>query len=386
VNNCGNNLGNTYGQPVIRRLHNGMWGVIFGNGFGSSSGDGGIFVMTIDATSGARTFYYLTTAKGSSKTPNGIAYVYPADLDGDRIVDYVYAGDLLGNIWRFDLTATTPASWAASATPLFSTPSGQPITTKPAVWITTPTGGGTQRLMVDFGTGQKTPITNSTPATYVGSTQYLYGIWDWNMDSWNKLSSTKYYSLTAPQTIVASGASQNLQTQTATVLPSGEMDGTANPVCWKGSTTCTGGASANTQFGWVMALPGPSEQVVFNPIAYRGAFVVNTTIPANTSIASCANSVDTGYTIAISVMTGGTIQNLFPGYRDAIGFRTDGSGSVTTVNAGGKDYWLTQSTDGPGPQPTGVCPPPLTWSNGACSFPPNLPKPTGRRLTWIEKR
>ena len=42
---CGNNLGNTYGMPIIRRLHDGNWAVIFGNGFGSTSGDAGIFVM-----------------------------------------------------------------------------------------------------------------------------------------------------------------------------------------------------------------------------------------------------------------------------------------------------------------------------------------------------
>jgi type IV pilus assembly protein PilY1 len=44
VTSCANSLGNTYGTPVIRRLHNGMWAVIFGNGFGSSSGDAGIYI------------------------------------------------------------------------------------------------------------------------------------------------------------------------------------------------------------------------------------------------------------------------------------------------------------------------------------------------------
>ena len=39
---CGTNMGNTYGTPQIRRFHNGTWGVVFGNGYGSSSGDAGI--------------------------------------------------------------------------------------------------------------------------------------------------------------------------------------------------------------------------------------------------------------------------------------------------------------------------------------------------------
>jgi type IV pilus assembly protein PilY1 len=383
VSNCGLNLGNTYGQPVIRRLHNGTWGVIFGNGFGSNSGDAGIFVMTVDAK-GGRAFYYLSTGTSGS---NGIAYVTSADLDGDLITDYVYAGDLLGNIWRFDLTSNSASSWAASASPLFSTPSGQPITTRPVVWIASPSTGATQRVMVDFGTGQKVPITNAAPASYASGTQYLYGIWDWNMDAWNKLSSAKMNSLTAPQTIIASGASQNIQTQTVTTQSSGELTGTNNPVCWKGSTTCGSAASANTQFGWIMALPGASEQVIYSPIAYRGAFVVNTLIPASTSVTSCANIVDTGDTISISVTTGGAIPKLFPNYQDAIGFRTDGSGSITTVLAGSKAFWITQTSDGPGAQPSGgVCPAPWVWSNGVCSVAPNLPGPTGKRLTWIQKR
>ena len=59
---CNQSLGNTYGIPVIRRLHNGRWGVIFGNGIGSASGDAGIYVMTVDPATGARSFYYLSMA------------------------------------------------------------------------------------------------------------------------------------------------------------------------------------------------------------------------------------------------------------------------------------------------------------------------------------
>ncbi|WP_369622469.1 PilC/PilY family type IV pilus protein, partial [Pseudoalteromonas distincta] len=53
------------------------------------------------------------------------------DIDLDHVVDYIYAGDLLGNVWRFDVTSTNPANWAVSASsPMFTTPSGQPITTR----------------------------------------------------------------------------------------------------------------------------------------------------------------------------------------------------------------------------------------------------------------
>jgi type IV pilus assembly protein PilY1 len=63
---CGLNLGNTYGTPQIRRFHNGTWGFVFGNGLGSSTGDAGIFVMTIDPTTQVKTFYYLGTGKSGT--------------------------------------------------------------------------------------------------------------------------------------------------------------------------------------------------------------------------------------------------------------------------------------------------------------------------------
>ena len=45
VSNCVNYLGTVTGQPLFRKLHNGPWGVIFGNALGSTSGDAGIFIM-----------------------------------------------------------------------------------------------------------------------------------------------------------------------------------------------------------------------------------------------------------------------------------------------------------------------------------------------------
>jgi type IV pilus assembly protein PilY1 len=171
---CGNSLGYTYGTPQIRRLHNGNWGAIFGNGFGSSSGDAGIYVMVVDHSSGAVTFYYLSTSTGSAAKPNGIAYVAPADLDGDHITDYVYAGDLLGNVWKFDLTSNNPTNWVVRAAPVFTAAGGQPITTR-LIAASVPASTGLPRLMLAFGTGLMTPLTNSSPATYATASQSLYG-------------------------------------------------------------------------------------------------------------------------------------------------------------------------------------------------------------------
>ena len=63
-------------------------------------------------SNGSHTFYYLSTGKAGAATASRTSA--SADLDGDHITDYVYAGDLLGNVWRFDLTGSSPSSWAAS--------------------------------------------------------------------------------------------------------------------------------------------------------------------------------------------------------------------------------------------------------------------------------
>ena len=377
VSNCGNNMGSTYGVPVIRRLHNGTWAVIFGNGYDSSTGDAGIFVMTIDpsASSGvpSNTYYFSTGASGS----NGIAYVSPADLDGDHVMDYLYAGDLKGNVWRFDFTSTNPGSWAVNSTPVFTVPGNQPITTKLQLAIV-PQTVGKPRLMIDFGTGRKIPQTTTTPTTYLSSSQSLYGVWDWNMNAWNAISMAagRLTSLTPPQSIAVA----NLQTQSlSAAAAAGVRDVTTNPVCWAGSTTC---ASGNTQFGWTIALPGTAEQLIFNPLMYQNAFVVNTTIPAANSATSCAAVTDTGYTLAVSVSTGGLLPGLFKNYNDtsAAGSQTNGTGTPFVVMAAGQSFLITQSLG------NGLTTGPFKCVGKLCSTQVGNVGATGKRVTWIQRR
>jgi len=407
---CAVNLGNTYGTPQIRRFHNGKWGAVFGNGIGSATGVAGIFVMIVDPVSAAETFYYIGTSVAAGG--NGIAYVTAADLDDDNITDYVYAGDLQGNIWRFDLTNANPALWAASASPLFTTPGGQPITTQVIV-ASVPANTGPPRIMIDFGTGQVvTPLTNTSAATYASGAQALYGIWDWNMGDirtgWNSKGSVQYASLPALQTIVASGPGANLQPQLITTTNVIYRSVSNTAVCFKGSTTCGAGASANNQFGWVLPLsvvpgsppnPAISEQVIFNPILELGIFIVNTTIPPTNSPTTCSSTTPTGFTMAISPITGGS----FPAsvFADSTGsfnnlnisgVEWNGTGSGEVVTSGGtgtvgsKVYYVTQtSSTGSGSSGVGN-------GNGNATQPltpqqMNVSGGTqGGRLTWVQRR
>jgi type IV pilus assembly protein PilY1 len=382
--NCKVHMGSTYGTPIIRRLHDGNWAVIFGNGLNSSAGVAGIFVMHVNQTTGNKTFRYLSTGRGPSDDPlngnakNGIAYVTSADLDNDHITDYVYGGDVFGNLWRFDLTANTASSWAADANPVFSTPAGQPITSSVTVSSSlAPTGY--PRVMIGFGTGQKFPGNTTVGASYASGTQYLYGVWDWNMSDWNSKSPVKYAALTGSQSVSASTLTTQIATNVSgtTANISGFRSSTSVKVCWKGSSTCNG---TNDKYGWKIALPSTNEQVIYNPTTTSGLFLVNTTVPSVSNALTCDVAPATGYTMAVTIDNGASPKTSF--FANATNNYVTGSGLVISgiglsatgtpsiVTALKKPYMINQTSSGIGS---------ITQVNPAASG-------TGRRVNWAKIR
>jgi type IV pilus assembly protein PilY1 len=408
VSNCGNSMGNSFGTPQVRRMHNGMWALIFGNGYGSSTGDAGIYIMTVDPNTAAQTWYYLSTATGSPAAPNGIAYPSAADLDGDHIADYVYAGDLQGNVWRFDVTSTNPSNWAVtSGGPVFTTPAGQPITTSIVIAGGAPSQGMQPFVMLLFGTGQKTGLTTTSPATYATGQQSLYGVWDWNMTAWDSMSAAQYAALSPTATTGLSGSTikqANLLQQVVTLNgSSGDIDASQNvTICWAGQSLCP----TNNQYGWYLNFPGTQEQVIFNPELVAQALTVNTIIPAPNVPTSCANNNDTGFTYILSAMTGAAFNQVFlppslmadPAFAgnnhyndaNAIALQTNAVGtSFVTYNSGGVPFLIFETSGASTPTGSsgGAINPGTGSSGGSGSAAANLPpNTTGRRISWIERR
>jgi len=398
VTNCGQNLGNTYGTPQIRRLHDGNWAFIFGNGLGSATGDAGIFIGVVNSTTATITFYYLSTNTASLTSPNGIEYPSAADLDGDHITDYVYAGDVQGNLWRFDLTSALETNWALTPGPLFKTASGQPITSALAL-ASGVAAGGAQQLMVMFGTGQKFPLNNTTAATYATGPQALYGVWDWNMSGWNSISSTTYASLTPAATGLGGSYTltpSNLQLQTVTINATTQNRDimTNASICWAGSSSCAGSLA---KFGWYLNLPGVQEQIIFAPELVSQALTVNSVEPAQPNPTTCVNVFDAGFTYVLSALTGAAFNQAFlppseaanpnvntnQAYLDknAVAMLTNATGSsFITTNAAGTNY-LVYETNKVEAGANGA----NTISGGSMGL--NLPPNTNaRRLGWIELR
>ena len=394
--NCKTKLGSIFGTPIVRVMHDGNWAVIFGNGRNSANGTAGIFVMSINKGTGVITFYYFDTGSGSASNMNWIDYATAADLDGDGVVDYIYGGDAYGQVWRLDVTSNNPSKWAMGAK-IFTTPSGQPITTRILVSSALQTKGN-PRIILNFGTGVQFPQTLTSASTFATGTQALYGIWDWNMAAWNALSSMNYASLASPQTISTS----NLQTQTITNYSggttfSGYRTVSQNSVCWAGSTTCSG---TNSQFGWQMSLPNTGEQIIYSPVIQNGGLFVNTTIPAVYQILSCTTQPASGFTMAVAPDTGGApVSSYFataalnggvsaPAGSVIAGLGLSGTGTPTFVTFAGKksdgtgsvvkQFLIQQNASAGSSAGGGGNPPPPP--------PPVDPvgKSLGKRMTWIK--
>ncbi len=378
-------LGNSYGTPQIRRFHNGQWGAVFGNGWclasdaangnctQTSTGHAGIYLMLVNSTTGSPSFYFLDTGVGSPASPDGIAYVTPADLDGDHITDYVYAGDLHGNVWRYDFTGSSLAAWQA-ATPfkLFSTPSGQAIATQVTVSSVTPATGGNPRLIVNFGTGIQTPGYLLNADTYAATSQDFYGVWDWNMTTWNAFNSTQYLALTAADGPGGALAKANLAAGSINAATGAISN---NQVCWSGSSTCSSG---NTQYGWYMDMGSTTsnsttvyEQLIYNPIVKDGALIMDTYIPANNSVLTCTSNASQGYTYALDPSTGSGLPGFFSGNpQDTLGYRANlnATGSASVLSVAGQPYLITKDANS--------------------TVTPTLihPGSAGNRINWVQLR
>ena len=189
-------LGYTFSQPTIARLHNGKWAAVVGNGYAAAGSENGkAALLIIDMATGDLTKDLVV--QGAAGVANGMSTPKLADINGDGIADYAYAGDLQGNVWRFDLAPNNgnpnnpflrvgeprgaEASFAGfqvsfGGSPLFSAIDGggnrQPITAAPSI-VRHPTGNGyiivvgTGRFYAD---GDKNGLTDST--------QSIYGVWD----------------------------------------------------------------------------------------------------------------------------------------------------------------------------------------------------------------
>ena len=239
------NLGYSYGQPRITKLANGTWVVMFSSGYNNvSPGNGFGYLFVRDAITGAAV-KTMTTGIGSTSVPSGLARisVWADDGNVNNTGKYVYGGDLMGNVWRFDPNgADTSGMQFAVLRDQFANP--QPITAAPELGLI-----------------------NNKRIVFVGTGKYL------EIADLSDTQKQTIYAMKDDDAVTTFNNPRNtLVQQVLTLDDTGAFRTSSNnPVDWFNGR------------GWFIDFPDPGERVHVDPKLDSGTLFVPTTVPSNTA-------------------------------------------------------------------------------------------------------
>ncbi len=279
-------LGYTFGQPVITQKTDGTWVVLVTSGYNNGTdsaikNSGGTLIANSPAGSGIGYLYVLnagtgaiiskiSTGVGTAANPSGLAKIagYNSESGGNK-ASYVYGGDLLGNLWRFDINSTTSATTGTGSAFKFATlysdgttANAAGTTTQPIV--TTPQLGNILGKRVIFiGTGKYLETADLTTT----SKQTQYAIKDDDATT----------TLVNPRTTLVQNYLINDPAGTATRLSSGSAGG--------GAATTANKVDFSTGRGWFVDLPDSRERVNIDAKLVLGTLVVPSIVPSATDCA-----------------------------------------------------------------------------------------------------
>jgi Tfp pilus tip-associated adhesin PilY1 len=295
------NVGYSFGNPIITKLANGTWVVLVTSGYNNTSpGDGKGYLYVLNATTGA-IISTIPTGVGSTTTPSGLGKIAAwNNVPASNQAGYTYGGDLLGNVWRFDInaaisTGVNPFKFAT----LFSDSAGtnpQPITTVPVL------GQILDKRIVFIGTGKYLETSDLTNTQI----QTQYAIKDDDATS----------TFVNPRNTL--------------------VQQTLAPVT--GSTTSRTGSSNTVDFstgrGWYANFPDSGERVNIDSQLVSGILLVPTLVPSNT----VCTPGGYGWFNFFDYKTGGLVINSEQTDSPVVGFNITyeyGKGHLTYVTAGG---------------------------------------------------
>ena len=293
-------LGSTWGKAVLARFNDGNYYAVINNGYNSVNKRAVLFLVQVDNPSNV---VKIDTGVGGGTVDNGLSQPTLLDADKNGTIDAIYAGDLQGNVWKFDVSSTNKAQWkvaynsGVTKLPLFKavdastpTPKVQPITAP--VKLGSIPSGATGTILVLFGTGQYLNIADLTNT----NTQSLYGV----LDS-STFSAGAFSGGTSNFTRATTVSSANVMVQQSIVFESATQRAV--------STNLVGYATG--KLGWYLDLlkpPTPTyegERVTSQAILRSGRIVFVTKIPATGTCVSGGSS----WFMEIDAATGGS-----PGY------------------------------------------------------------------------
>lgn len=363
------NLGHVLHEAQMGLMQNGEWAAIFNNGVDSATGQASLFIVNLSTGAVIREIVV------DSGTGNGLGGVRLV-RNSQGYVAGAYAGDLKGNIWRFDLTGSATSAWSASR--LFQATEGsalgavtQPITATPAV---VPRTDGRPGNMVVVSTGRLYTTADQTNTR----TQAAYGLWD----TADFGSTSTVSEINANKSQLAQVSLQEQTNTTAFISSSTRLFNT------------TGERAINwtTDRGWFIQLTAfPGQRVVYSVETYGGLVFLDTIAPRPNDL-PCTPGTSLGQEYRINIYSGlcspwATLDINGDGeFTDS-----DSNACIYTTAADGKNVILRKggssssvfsvSASGSVQTNTGHCGQASFSSSNPSICPPN-PSPSGFRRDW----
>lgn len=327
-------MGNVMGTPVVAKLLSGYDTsntpiyksyVIVGNGLNSNQADGYananapsvLFILSLDKAAGAAwslnsNYWKVVTPSPSTTTvANGLST--PAmitQMSGAALA--LYAGDLQGNLWKFNVSGL-PQTWNASgALPAFGGTPGKPmfVATSPKSGVRQPITMQPQVVyapggyMVLFGTGKYYEIADTNAATSQGNS--FYGIYDGGGTNY-VADRSKLNQLTLAYT----DSNKSIQYSGSAAAP---------------------GYVAPRKPGWVMDFLEPTERQITGAVVSGGLVYFNSIYTATGTCGTSGGS----RSYAVNTLTGLPTLSI-SGNLSTIGLLGAPSIIITTVSVGATD-------------------------------------------------
>jgi type IV pilus assembly protein PilY1 len=206
-----------------------------------------------------------TVAAGSVALPSGVSRINNWVVnDDDNTSLRFYGGDMLGNVWRWDIDSQVAPNKKALLLAQLKTSAtvGQPVTVKPALAEVNYNGAKYPVVYVPTGAYIRTTDPLDT------STQSIYAIKD-------PLTDSSYGDIRKDVKMVV----QTMAVTTDPVTQKPSRSQTINPVDW------------NTKIGWRVDLPATGERVSVNPQLALETLYVGSNIPSSDACTLGGDSV-----------------------------------------------------------------------------------------------
>jgi type IV pilus assembly protein PilY1 len=281
-------------------LQDGRWVAVFGNGYESNSCRSSLFIVKLEDGSLIKKIDADTTSGTGSlcagTTKNGLGGVRLM-FDSNNKIMGAYAGDLQGNVWKFNAAGTGTTNWMLGngGKPLFTAKNAaggvQAITAPPAVVVRTDQTKYNPSYMVIVGTGKLHEVEDQANKT----AQSAYGLWDRY-----GFTSTVDDSIASRSNLVAVNTTFTKALTVATDILSTSA-GTSNLY----TTTPSKTVDWTTDRGWVLDYSIKAGQRTISPIEKAGRIVrIDTMIPKDPA-PSCSDTSGEAFNYLVEPLTGG---------------------------------------------------------------------------------